>query len=71
MYPKSYQMLGILQGYAPNDAARQMCADTYDEMSYTIEEAVEEADDKMVSMICGLLKDGIDHGNWLWLNAQH
>jgi hypothetical protein len=66
MYPKSYILLGVLQSYAPTGSVQQQCSDLYNEMQRD-----GNSDDQMVSMLAGHLKDGIDHGNWFWLNPIH
>lgn len=73
MYPKSYILLGVLQSYAPTGKEQQQCADLYAEMQQDENQCASTRcrDDEMVSMLAGHLKDGIDHGNWFWLNPVH
>lgn len=57
-----YKMLGILQSYAPDGAARQQCAEVLQQM-----EADHASPEQIVSYFAGALVDGLNYGNWLWV----
>ena len=57
----SYQLLGILQHYAPNGAAQQKCGDFYGELQRDGLSG-QELDRQLVNV----LQDGLAHGNWPW-----
>ena len=62
MYRNAYALLGILQSYAHTGTQQQKCADLYAELN---REGYSEKE--MVSKLAGYLKDGLDRGNWFWL----
>jgi hypothetical protein len=60
--PWSYYMIGILQSHAPNGPAQQLVAQVYSDMK-----ADNFSENQMQSELAGLLKDGLDYGNWIWV----
>jgi hypothetical protein len=56
-----YQLLTILQYYAPNGAAQQQASDIYNEM---FKEG--QATKEIACHLSGILHDGLRSGNWPW-----
>lgn len=62
----AYQLLGILQKYAPNGPAQHQCANWFTDMQADKVPAKE-----MVKQLSGCINDGLRSGNWPWvLDAQ-
>lgn len=58
----AYNVLGILQGLAPNGKAQEKCATAYRDA-----EKDSRGDDKLfLQTMTGLLYDGLAYGNWPW-----
>ena len=60
-YERSYQLLTILQSYAPDGTAQQMCADFYAEL-----QAAGFSGRELDLRLMYALHDGLQAGNWLW-----
>jgi hypothetical protein len=56
----AYQLLGILQHYAPTGAEQQLVANLYNEIK------AEGSDRKLVIELSGMLIDGLAEHNWPW-----
>lgn len=58
----AYQLLGILQKYAPNSDAQVLCTKFYRDM---VADGFSAAD--MVKAQAGAIMDGLENGNWPWI----
>lgn len=58
---KTYRLLSVLQEYAPDASAQQLCAEVIQRM-----EANAEPEDVQVQQLAGALTDGLSCGNWPW-----
>lgn len=58
----AYNLLMILQSYAPDGIAQQKCANAYNEAI-----ADGTTGNKLVALLAGYLIDGLTYGNWLWI----
>ena len=59
---KTYQLLSMLQSYAPNGTAQNDCTRLLHEL-----EGDELTERQIVRALAAWLLDGLDHGNWPWI----
>jgi hypothetical protein len=56
----AYQLLGILQEYAPGLSSQQICVKYYQDVQKGAE------DREVVRRMVNSLADGLNYGNWPW-----
>ena len=59
-----YQMLGVLQTFAPNGEAQAKCTEVYNK---AIKDGANDED--LLKMLVGMMVDGIYNGCWPWTTA--
>jgi hypothetical protein len=62
----SYRLLGIIQEYAQDAIAQQICADAYNELQRRMLGAQRERG--VTKIMAGMLYDGLAYGNWPWVS---
>lgn len=60
----SYRLLSVLQDYAPNGQAQEVCSQMYNK---AIDDAASK--EELDSMLATMLSDGLNHGNWPWVRG--
>lgn len=65
MTDASYQLLGILQGYAPTGSAQEKCSELYREA-----QSEGRAGRELDKILAGAIYDGLNSGNWPWVDVN-
>lgn len=61
MKSNGYALLGVLQAYAPNGPAQQLCTNMVHKA-----QADGASDKEVEQMLANAISDGLTHGNWPW-----
>lgn len=61
---RKYNLLGVLQSYAPTIREQTQCAVIYHKM-----ESAGESDTSIETALAQMISDGLTHGNWPWVIA--
>lgn len=62
---KSYELLVVVQKFAPNGAVQIKIALAYNEAKFSgVWDSKEEEEKSLCTMLAGLLYDGLAYGNW-------
>lgn len=71
---KAYQLLGILQSYAPTGKEQYEVSKWYNRLRETIQtdlfcDTALEIEAEIEKALINILADGVNHGNWPWIET--